>query len=113
LSVEALTAAAELPNVYVDTAGLRAAGRMQEGGRDVLFAEDNDLVSRGPRDILHWLVDDMGLGDRLVFGSSYPFVASWQSSVVEDAVALREAELADDQLRAVLSGNALRMLGAD
>lgn len=107
LSPTALASAADLENVFIDTSGLSSLGRITEGGDAVLLADEPPVPIAGPADAIRWMVDDLGLAPRLVFGSATPFAGWWQSSATADAEMLRDA-LAADHLDDVLAGNARR-----
>ena len=111
LSPRALLAARDQDNVFIDSSGLTSVDRISEGGHALLFADEVPTSVKDPATAARWLINDLDLGDRLVFGSATPFASWWGSSAAADAAILREAIDDDAVLEAVLVGNAERLLG--
>lgn len=113
LSGRALAKAATLRNVWLDTSGLSTLGRWMEGGVDVLPADDaGDLARATPAAILQRLVSDYGLGDRLVFGSNWPFCTWWKFGVRDEVDLLLQSGLSDQHVERILSVTATALVAS-
>ena len=107
LSEPALEAARELTNVWTDTSGLSAIDRWQESGQAVFPATDaGRLGTLSAREALACLAEEYTLGDRLLFGSSYPFNAWWDFDVSKEVRLVEEALSDPHQRKRVLAENA-------
>ena len=106
LSRSALEAARDLPNIWTDTSGLSALGQWHESGEQVFPADDAGTLGQlSPSEAVATLVDEFGFGERLMFGSSYPFNTWWNFDVASERRLVEEG-LADPlNLRRVLEDN--------
>ncbi|ACM31486.1 MULTISPECIES: amidohydrolase family protein [Rhizobium/Agrobacterium group] len=84
----------ETPNAYLDLSGLTSLGRWKENGEDGLPVDaGKTLASLGPQAVLHRLVTEFGLEDKLVFGTTWPFCSWWGIDVVDDVELIEGADL--------------------
>lgn len=92
LSRSALETARQMANIWTDTSGLSALGQWHESGQQVFPATDaGPLGTLSPGEALTALVGDYGLGERLMFGSSYPFNTWWGLDVAGERRLVEES----------------------
>lgn len=109
LSSSALQAASTLPNVWMDTSGLTSLGMLVEQGEFVFPADDAGLAARlPPHEVLRMLVDELMLGNRLMYATSTPFNTWWGCDAALDFQLLERAGLSASQLRALTFENAFQ-----
>lgn len=108
-----LAGIADAPTVVLDLSGLTSLGRWREGGRDGLPVDGGErLAALGSEGIVTALIDEFGLADRLVFGTTWPFCAWWGAEAAEE-VDLVASAVADPAVReAILAGTLRRLLEA-
>ena len=108
LSREALRAASELDNVWLDTSGLSSLGRLREGqGEEVFPADDADELARlGPVGALARLVES-GWSTRLMFATTTPFNGWWGCDAASDLELVERACSTGEQQSALTSKNSL------
>lgn len=94
---------ARTPNAYVDLSGLTSLRRWFEHGEEGLPVDAGKaLAARGDLHILRALVDTFGLGDRLVFGTTWPFCRWWGIDLLDDVELVSKAGLAPHVQKAIL-----------
>ncbi|MEZ0577475.1 amidohydrolase family protein [Nocardioides sp. MH1] len=92
---------------YADFLALAAAHEGVHLDTTMSFTDFTEANAPYPRDLLPRLRD---LGDRVLFGSDFPNIPYTYDVAVD---ALERLDLGDDWLRAVLHGNAARLLALD
>ncbi|MDP9583675.1 UNVERIFIED_ORG: putative TIM-barrel fold metal-dependent hydrolase [Burkholderia contaminans] len=106
-----LEAMSSVPNTYLDLSGLTSLGRWQEVGRNGLPVDSGTTLAKlGPVEILRRLVREYGLGNQIIFGSTWPFCAWWGNTFCDDTDLLHHAQLPDPYEKAISRDTLERLL---
>lgn len=115
LCPDTLMRAGRLASVFIDLSGLTSLGRWQEGGVDGLpVAGGAVFAGMTPGQILARLTDGMpgddvpgmGLGGRLLFGTTWPFCTWWGIDLADDVAMVANAPVSATTRSMILRDNA-------
>ncbi len=111
LSVPALTEAKKLSNVVIDTNGISCQKRWFENGQNVFPAYDaGKMKDMNSDEIFQYLYNELGLSEKLVFGSSYPYSLWWGFDVEHEINLVKNCGLPSSATNKILKENIIRFL---
>lgn len=107
LSITALEKVKNFENVVMDTSGLSSHNRWYENEKSIFHANDAGyFIKLNSAQVLKSLVN-MGLGKRIVFGTSYPYCNWWNYSIEDELDLILNADISSDEKNNILYNNAM------
>ena len=111
LSESSLQRVHDYPNVFVDTAALSCQLNWSEKSDINIYpSSDSHLGEMKPVQIWEYLVNELRLSDRLMYGSDYPYTLWWATSYWDELEPLWSSNISAEARHRVAFANAHQML---
>lgn len=111
LSYDSLIETKNLENVVIDTSGISSQKRWYENNCNVFPSYDAKcLKDMNDTEVLEYCVNVMGLQNKLVFGSSYPYSLWWKFDLQDEIKLIEELKIDEEDKEKILSKNIKKFL---